>query len=758
MNLKFDLPAAQQSAFTPADGEEIRYCSPYDIGTDGRLKHDGYIVVTNQRLLIISGAEVETELALKDITFLKCDPLVNNGILIVRTEQDPEERILARFTMKHVSRVAFIAKGALLLRDGVPKQVISREYDKTCPVCGRALRGTKECPKCSHKPSVLWKFFKLCGAYKGWLAIIALLMLGVAVVQLVIPKIQQVFIDDYLKAGRGGMKEILIYAGILIGITIITILLHVLRYWMCISMGTKMSMDLRQMLYKKVQILSLSFIQDRRPGELMNRIVDDTRQVRRFMEEAFAGMFSCIISMISVVVVMLTMDWKLTLMSVVFVPIALGLSISFRKNIHRRFHMQWHRFDKTNSGLQDILAGMRVVKSFGTEKQETEHFRKLTDDFAKVQERNEVFWASLFPIISFVMGMGVYVVTYFGGVGVLEDRFTVGQLQQFINYTWMLYGPLGWMTFLPRMITQLMTSLERIYDVMDEEPLIKDNAEAVDLDIKGEVEFKDVTFGYRSYEPVLEKINLKVKPGEMIGLVGASGTGKSTLINLIMRLYEVDDGHLLIDGVDINNLRIEKYHSQIGVVLQENFLFAGTIYNNLRFAKPDATEEEIIMAAKMANAHDFIVKTPDGYNTYVGEHGYSLSGGERQRLAIARAILNKPRLLILDEATSALDTESEYLIQKALERLTAGCTTFAIAHRLSTLKDADRLVVIDGHHIAEVGTHNELMEKKGIYYGLVTAQLQMQALKGEDAAAAMENAIVADAAVATDAASAVAGA
>ncbi len=732
MNLLFDLPAAQRGAFTPADGEEIKYCSPCDIDREGKLTHDRYLVVTNKRLLVIAGTQTETDLALSDITYLKCDPLVNNGLLIAKTVQNDTEQILARFTMKHVSRVAFIAKGALLLRDGIKKQVISREYDKTCPICGRALRGTRECPKCSHKPSVLWKFFKLCGAYKGWLAVIAVLMLCVAIIQLVIPKIQQIFIDDYLVPGKGGWKEIGIYAGAMIGVTIITILLHVLRYWMCISMGTKMSMDLRQMLYKKVQLLSLSFIQDRRPGELMNRIVSDTAQVRRFMEEAFSGMFSCIITMVSVVIYMVMMDWKLTIMSVVFVPIALGLSISFRKNIHKRFHMQWHRFDKTNSGLQDILSGMRVVKSFGTEEQETEHFRKLTDDFAKVQERNEVFWASLFPLVSFVMGLGIYVVTYFGGVGVLEDRFTVGQLQQFITYTWMLYGPLGWMTFLPRMITQLMTSLERIYDVMDEEPLIRDHAEALDIDLKGEVEFKDVTFGYRSYEPVLEKINLKVKPGEMIGLVGASGTGKSTMINLIMRLYEVDDGQLLIDGKDINDLKIEKYHSQIGVVLQENFLFAGTIYNNLRFAKPDATEEEIIMAAKMANAHDFIVKTPDGYNTYVGEHGYSLSGGERQRLAIARAILNKPKLLILDEATSALDTESEYLIQKALERLTAGCTTFAIAHRLSTLKDADRLVVIDGHHIAEVGTHNELMEKKGIYYGLVTAQLQMHALKGED--------------------------
>ena len=226
----------------------------------------------------------------------------------------------------------------------------------------------------------------------------------------------------------------------------------------------------------------------------------------------------------------------------------------------------------------------------------------------------------------------------------------------------------------------------------------------------------------------LRSVDLDVKKGEMIGLVGASGTGKSTMINLIMRLYDVDRGTITVDGIDLRDIKQESFHSQLGVVLQETFLFSGTILNNIRFAKPDATMEEIIKAAKAANAHDFICKTPDGYNTYVGERGFNLSGGERQRIAIARAILNNPRLLILDEATSALDTESEYLIQQALDRLTEGRTTFAIAHRLSTLRNADRLVVIDGHEIAEVGTHDELLEKKGIYYGLVTAQLQMAKL------------------------------
>lgn len=732
MNLKFKLPKPQQEALGLGERESIRYCSPYDIDFAGHWTKNGYLVVTEERLVVLENEEIVEEIPVAELTYLKCEPLVNNGILVVRRAGEGEDRILLRFSMKHVSRIAFIAKGALLLKEGSAKEVVSRENDKVCPVCGRALHGTSECPKCSGKPSAFRKFISFCGNYKFSLIVIALLMGATSAIQLIIPKVQAVFIDKHLRPEVGTNQQIITYAITMAILYVMIIGAHVSRYYMCMSMGTRISKDLRRQLYYKLQKLSLSFIQDRRPGALMNRITGDTAQIRRFMEDAFAGMFSCIITMVSAVIIMSRMNWKLTILCVAFVPVALGLSIAFRKNIHRRFHMQWHKSDKINSGLQDVLTGIRVVKSFGTEEEEAENFKKLASEFAKVQKRNEVFWAELFPIISFVMGLGIYFVTYFGGIRVLGETMTVGDLTRFVAYAWMLYGPLGWMTFLPRQITQLLTSLERIYDVLDEEPLIKDHTDAVEKEITGAVEFRNVSFGYRSYEPVLEKINLKVKPGEMIGLVGASGTGKSTLINLIMRLYEVDDGQILIDGTDINELKIEKYHSQLGVVLQENFLFAGTIYNNLKFAKPDATEEEIIRAAKMANAHDFIVKTPDGYNTYVGEHGFNLSGGERQRLAIARAILNNPKILILDEATSALDTESEYLIQKALERLTANCTTFAIAHRLSTLKDADRLVVIDGHHIAEIGTHNELMEKQGIYYGLVTAQLQMQALKKEE--------------------------
>jgi ATP-binding cassette, subfamily B, bacterial len=731
MELLFELPRQSRELLKLAHGEEIKYCVPYDIAEDGSLGEAGYIVVTPRRLLITAGNRLAYEWELKELEKIKCEPLVNNGILLIKEYKESYEKRVVRFTMHHLTRISFAAKGAERLRDKNDRPVDAKEREKTCLKCGRALPGTKKCPKCDGKLVTVSKFMSLVKEYKLGLLLMFLLSGGTTVFYLYLPEYQKYYIDNILKTKTGSIKDVLVFVGVMLALTIAMVIVEVLKNWWFVTLGARLSMDLRRKMYHKIQALTLSFITDKRPGELMNRVSQDSRVIQRFMQEGFGHMFSVIITMTGAIVIMLTMDVTMTLISVVFLPIVFFISTAFRKNIHKRFHLQWVKSDKINSSLQDVISGMRVVKSFGKEQAESEKFDTLSNDYATVQKRNEIFWASLYPVLTFVMSMGIYFVLFLGGRNILNGRMTVGTLIQFSSYAWLLYGPLGWMTHLPRMITQMVTSLERICDVLDEEPLIQDKEDAIVHEIKGDIEFKNVSFGYRSYEPVLEKINLKVKQGEMIGLVGASGTGKSTMINLIMHLYEVDDGEILIDGYNINDLNIEKYHSQLGVVLQETFLFAGTIYNNIRFAKPDATMEEVIRAAKMANAHDFICKTPDGYNTYVGEHGHNLSGGERQRIAIARAILNNPKLLILDEATSSLDTESEYLIQKALERLTEGRTTFAIAHRLSTLHGADRLVVIDGHNIAEVGTHNELMEKKGIYYKLVTAQLQMQSLKEE---------------------------
>ncbi|MDF2541367.1 MAG: transporter [Herbinix sp.] len=732
MELLFQLPQQTRDNLSLSQKENIRYCVPYDIAEDGSYQDNGYIIVTTSRLIITDQNQISLQKDLKLLEKIKCEPLVNNGILIIKEFGKDLEKRVVRFTMRHLTRVSLVAKGAELLRDGSNKAVDNREREKTCLKCGRALPGTKKCPKCDSKLVTVNKFWSLIKDYKLRLIMIALIAVTSSAFNLYIPQYQRSFIDNVLKDKAGTTNDVLIFVGVMFLLTILLILVEVGKNWWFVSLGAKLSMDIRMKMYHKIQELSLSFIMDKRPGELMNRVARDTGMIQRFMQECFGHMFSCIVTMVGATIIMTQIDVTMMLTSIVFLPLVFFLSAAFRKNIRKRFHLQWVKSDKINSSLQDVISGMRVVKSFGKEQSESEKFNRLTEEYAEVQKRNEIFWASLYPLLTFVMSMGIYFVTYLGGRSILGGDMTVGTLVQFTSYAWMLYGPLGWMTHLPRMITQMVTSLERIYDVLDEEPIISNKENAINHDVKGDIEFRNVSFGYKSYEPVLEKINVKVNKGEMIGLVGASGTGKSTMINLIMHLYEVDDGELLIDGININDIDLETYHNQLGVVLQETFLFSGSILNNIRFSKPKATEEEVIRAAKMANAHDFICKTPDGYNTYVGEHGHNLSGGERQRIAIARAILNNPKLLILDEATSSLDTESEYLIQKALERLTTGRTTFAIAHRLSTLRGADRLVVIDGHQIAEIGTHNELMEKQGIYYKLVTAQLQMQSLNPEE--------------------------
>lgn len=748
MKLLYTLEEPQQKALALEDGEDVWYCVPVDLRFDNGKKSAGnaytdatWLVVTQRRLLVLEGDRKAAEYRLEDCEKIRCEHQVYSGIVTV-FGKDGSKSCAVRFSMRHIIRAAYVARGAQNIINAMEAgreltaedRVESREYEKYCEKCGRALPGTSRCPYCDGNGDVLKKLMALCGEFVGRLLLISALMVLVAVINLVSPMVQQKFIDEALVTGQGTAGDLWRFIGISFSLMVSGVLLSILRYWNCAKLGASLSMTLRKKLYYKIQILSLSFINNRRPGELMNRVTGDTRRIRGFMEEVFGDMLSTLLTMIVSLVMMFVISWKMTLLSTVFILVVIVVTRLFWHHIHTIFHRQWLKFDDMSSSLQDIISGMRIVKSFGQEERESARFTEKTREFASIQRKNETFWAVFFPILTFLMGVGTYIAIYFGGVNVLEGEMTVGQLVQFVTYSGYLYGPLSWMTHLPRAVMEMLTSLNRIYDVLDEEPMLKDKEDCRAFPVQGAFSFEGVAFGYQTYEPVLENISFTVEPGEMIGLVGASGTGKSTLINLIMRLYDVDQGRITLDGCDLRDIQMECLHSQIGVVLQETFLFSGSILANIRFAKQDATLEEVIRAARAANAHDFICKTPDGYNTYVGEHGYNLSGGERQRIAIARAILNNPRILILDEATSALDTESEFLIQQALDRLVKGRTTFAIAHRLSTLRNADRLVVIDRHGVAEIGTHNELLEKKGIYYGLVNAQLKMSGAAAEAAA------------------------
>ena len=713
------LPLNIEKAVVLEGDERIYYAVPVDIDKQGNLTDNSYLVVTTKKIYIFSG-EDKRIFDIKDFESVTAEPGVGGGILTGTYKNI--ETVLVHYSSKHMSRFAYVARGINILISGRFEEVESNEYEKICPKCGRAIPGTKKCPKCSGEGGFLSVFIKMAKPYKKEFFGVFLLMVLVAVTTLLNPEVQKRLINDVLKEG-GGMRQALSFLALMFTLSVMIVIINILKSNASAKLGAKISADLRVELFNKYQRLPLAFINDRRPGELLNRITEDTRFIREFMEDVFCNLFAILFIFIWDVIFMLIINVKLALLTFIFVPIVSAVMLGLRKTIDRIFHLQFKKNDDVASDLQDVISGMRVVKSYGKEKQESERFKVLAGEFASIQKRNDRFWAMFDFFVSFLMGMGLVIVVYFGGMDVFSDKMSVGELYQFITYTLLLFQYVGWMGRLPREVSRLTSCLERIYDVLAQEVTEEDASKVHDVDIKGEITFDHSTFGYKSYQPVLEDINAVVKPGEMIGIVGASGTGKSTLINLLMGLYEIDDGRILVDGTDMKEISSHSYHSQLGVVLQETFLFSGTIIDNIRFSKPDATIPEIIRAAKLANAHDFISKLPDGYNTYVGEKGHTLSGGERQRIAIARAILPDPRLLILDEATASLDTESEFMIQKALERLTAGKTTFAIAHRLSTLNNADRIMVIDGHRIAEIGTHSELLEKKGIYYNLFTAQM-----------------------------------
>ena len=709
MNLCYTLPDEEAALL---GGETPVYCVPYDLDRDGGYQAGGWVAVSETRLYVFAaGALIETIL-LADADEIACVSQINSGLLSVK--QGDDERWLCRFSMRCMVRMSYVARGATLFCRGEHRTLASPEKERYCPKCGKVLPGTAQCPHCQGRGRGFRRFWDLCSGYALPLLSITVLMLGVSAISVGQQFVVRDFTDNVLVPASGTWGQVGRFFGIMLVLLLLSLTLSIMRTLWSNNLGTRISRDLRARVFNKINALSLSFIDGRQVGELMNRVMDDTGRIRQFMEEVFAGMFTQIFTMIGAIVIMFSMDWRLALLTLVLMPAAAILVRVFHRYEMRLWRQQWRFNDRVNNRLQDVISGIRVVKSFGQEKRETARFQGYTERLMQIQRRNEIFWATLYPFVTFLMTTGSFFVLYFGGLRVLGGTMTIGELVQFSAYASMLYGPLGWLTRLPRMLMQLTTSLERIYDILDEDEDVADRAQAAPHAIEGTITFDDMTFGYKSYEPVLEHVNFEVKPGEMIGLVGPSGAGKSTLINLIMRLYDVDDGRILVDGVDLRDIEKASLHSQ-----------TGTIYDNIRYAKPDATREEVIQAAKMANAHEFITRFPDGYDTYVGENGYTLSGGERQRVAIARAILHAPRLLILDEATSSLDTETEFQIQEALDRLTQGRTTFAIAHRLSTLRSADRIVVIDKHHIAEIGTHNELMRKKGIYYGLVMAQLEM---------------------------------
>lgn len=725
MELKTELSSEILSVLD----QSVVYAVDYDLSPVSSKRVEGKLVVTATHLLTFEDNQQILSVSLADLSETGCVKLMGSGCFQLKLKNE-EQVIAAAFNMSLFFNFTALTQALDYYLDEkkFPKNLeIER---RICPKCGYPLMyGSNLCVKCARKPNVLLRLFQIGKKYLFKIVITIVLVMLTELLFIYLPYLNRVLIDDYIMPNNSDIRGILsLMAVTFIAYAFILIFEWVVGY-LKNFMAAAISRDLREMMFEKIQKLSLTNITKRSSGDMMARIQNDTARVREFLVNYGADIIIRVFSLTVLSVVLFVTDWKLTLMVAIPIPFILWSTKWSSRVIHRKFEKTWHKGERVNSILHDTINGIRVVKSFGNEKNERDKFERVSTQYCEQLSNAEKFWTLVAPLTGFVMTLGQFLITYFAAEMVLHQTMKIGEMTQYVGYVGMLYAPLNWLIYLPRQLKQASVSTNKMFEILDE-PEEGERTQADEtVDLCGDIVFDNVSFGYKEYNPVLKKLNFSVKQGEMIGIVGPSGVGKSTLINLLMRLYEPNRGKILINGTPLSDIPRQALRSQIGVVLQETFLFDGSIIDNIRYAKPDSSFEEIVSAAKIAGAHEFILKLPNAYHTRVGDRGYMLSGGERQRIAIARAILHHPKILILDEATSALDTKTEKQIQDTLNGLIKGKTTFAIAHRLSTLRQADKLLVLDKGTIAEFGTHTELLKNKSVYYNLVMAQRQTAKIK-----------------------------
>ncbi|MBN2471256.1 MAG: ABC transporter ATP-binding protein [Anaerolineae bacterium] len=506
--------------------------------------------------------------------------------------------------------------------------------------------------------------------------------------------------------------------------------LHFLRSYMAHVAGWGVVADLRKHLYQHVQRLSLRFYEDKQTGQMMSRIVNDTDLFEMLIAHAVPDIIVNVLTFAGVSTVLILMSWKLGLLSLLPVPLVILVMRVYAQKVRPAFRRRQVELGQLNAVLNDNISGIREIKAFTREDVEAQHISHNIDNYRRSLLYALKMMAIFQPIVDFTSSLGMLVVIYFGGMLVNNGALDVPNLVAFFLYLDMLYQPIRTLSNAWEHIQESLAAGDRVDELLQESPEIEERSDAIRLEARarGEIVLDDVSFCYSQGEMVLEDISVEISAGEMVALVGPTGVGKSTLVSLIPRFYDPVKGAVRLDGVDTRRLDLESLRQQISIVLQDVFLFHGTVRENIQFGNPQASEAEIVHAAQVANAHQFICDLPDGYDTLIGERGIKLSGGQKQRLSIARAVLKDAPILILDEATSSVDTETEILIQEALERLMEGKTTIIIAHRLSTVRNADKIVVLEDTHIAEMGTHEALVARDGLYNRLYNAQRRLQSL------------------------------
>ena len=557
-----------------------------------------------------------------------------------------------------------------------------------------------------------------------------LLMAAVIVVELFNPYMLKLGIDKYI--AEGDWKNLFVLGGVMIVANIVAVVCSRLRMLIMGRVSNNIILTIRQQLYSHIQKLSFSFFDSRPTGKILSRIIGDVNSLNDVFANSVTSLVPELVKIVAVVVIMMVMNYRLGIVALITLPFMLVVFFFISTASRKRWQMHRKKSSNLNAFTHEDFSGIRVVQSFAAEQETSSTFLQLCnewrDSFVRAVRINDFFW----PTTEMSWGIGTILVFWFGSRMIETGNITPGLLVAFSGYVSMFWQPIMNISNFYNQLVTNMAGAERIFEILDIEPDIKARPDAKPLpEIKGDVSFRNVTFGYDEGQEVLKDVTFDVPAWQTVALVGSTGAGKTTIVNLISRFYEVTSGEVLIDGHNVNDVTLESLRSQIGVMPQDTFLFSATIMENIRYGKLDATDEEVIEAAKAVSAHDFIMKLEKGYQTEVNERGTRLSAGQRQLIAFARALLANPRILILDEATASIDTHTERLVQQGIQKLLEGRTSFVIAHRLSTIRNADRIMVVEEGGIAESGTHEELIRLRGQYYNLYTSQFRFPEDEGE---------------------------
>jgi ATP-binding cassette subfamily B protein len=719
---------------------------PLEIDTDVTL--DGLpgrerLLVTREQIAAEADGAVLRAVAWPTVTEVRTTAGLGGGTLQVKTDGtwiDVVRYSNALATRFHkISRMLERSREALAAGESSDLAALDGPLDPPrCGSCGLRLANQEDaCPRCMQKGQILRRVGELLAPYtKGAILLCGLTLVGV-VAELVPPKLQQYMVDEILSAkARDGLPDaaalpdfrtaLLVVVLALAFSRILLSVVGVLKGRLATAIGTGLTATLRDEMVRKLQSLSVAYYDRHQVGSMISRVAHDSEVLHGLMQQITGGFLLQIVQLVGVGAMLVWINPKLALYTLIPVPLVILGSWVFWRHVYPRHYRLWDASSKQMATLSGMLSGIRVVKAFAQEPRESDRFHAASDHLRHWREWVERTNTTYAATMQIVFGLGGLIVWYVGGRDVIGGSMTLGQLIAFLAYLAMFYAPLGALSNFTTWLTSFLSGSKRVLELLDTPALIAEPAAPRPwTDVRGEIRFENVTFGYDRNQPVLHDVSFTVAPGEMVGIVGRSGSGKTTLVSLLARFHDVQEGRILVDGHDIRDLAMRDLREKLGIVFQDSFLFRGTIWKNLAYGRPQATLEQGLAAAKAAGAHDFLCRQPLAYETLLGEHGAGLSGGEKQRLSIARTLLYDPRVLVLDEATSNIDAEAEKSIQEALAVLVKGRTTIAIAHRLSTLRNADRILAFDRGRLVEQGTHAELLAADGIYARLVRIQTQV---------------------------------